>query len=202
MSTKAANQTSLTGHCYKVGLEPLLVLSTPVTELFDAWAVAEAVDTALRGASRTAVIAVGDCDPAAAALNSASSNAAVAGGTVPREANGDANRLSHLYLLGAVTADVEAAGWRAARVRILQQCWEALCRATHIGDQETTERDGCIAGAPCAPAEGAGDQGPASQPAPLPIHPLPHPVFLPHGLSPMIRCTAGSGIASQHSEKE
>eukprot|EP00965_Chrysotila_dentata_P092386 3049192-Pleurochrysis_carterae.AAC.1 len=42
--------------------------------------------------------------------------------SVPREANGDADRLSHPHLLGEVAADVEAAGWRAAHARILQRC--------------------------------------------------------------------------------
>eukprot|EP00965_Chrysotila_dentata_P129719 4288540-Pleurochrysis_carterae.AAC.1 len=48
----------------------------PAAELFGAWAVAAAVGQASRGATPTAVIAVGDCDPAAAALNAASSGAA------------------------------------------------------------------------------------------------------------------------------
>eukprot|EP00965_Chrysotila_dentata_P050882 1687696-Pleurochrysis_carterae.AAC.1 len=48
----------------------------PAAELFGAWAVAEAVGTEARGVRPVAVIAVGDCDPAALALNSASSGAA------------------------------------------------------------------------------------------------------------------------------
>eukprot|EP00965_Chrysotila_dentata_P084401 2786896-Pleurochrysis_carterae.AAC.1 len=46
--------------------------------------------------------------------------------SVPREANGDADRLSHPHLLGAVAADAEAAGWHVARARIPLHCWEAL----------------------------------------------------------------------------
>eukprot|EP00965_Chrysotila_dentata_P235926 6201033-Pleurochrysis_carterae.AAC.1 len=135
----------------------LPVLSMPAAELFGAWAVAEAVGAESRGTRPFAVVAVGDCDPAAAALNSASSGAAAMrellrgarqmtsqwlAVSVPREANGDADRLSHPHLLGAVTAEVEAAGWRTARARIPQRCWEALRRANHIGGRETAERDG------------------------------------------------------------
>eukprot|EP00965_Chrysotila_dentata_P123505 4082530-Pleurochrysis_carterae.AAC.1 len=47
----------------------------PAAELFGAWAVAEAV-SATRVERPAAVIAVGDCDPAASALNAASSGAA------------------------------------------------------------------------------------------------------------------------------
>eukprot|EP00965_Chrysotila_dentata_P068445 2263411-Pleurochrysis_carterae.AAC.1 len=47
----------------------------PAAELFGAWAVAEAVGSAL-ARQPMAAIAVGDCDPAAAALNAASSGAA------------------------------------------------------------------------------------------------------------------------------
>eukprot|EP00965_Chrysotila_dentata_P192162 6175008-Pleurochrysis_carterae.AAC.1 len=61
--------------------------------------------------------------------------------SVSREANGDADRLSHPHLLGTVTADAEGAGWRTARARIPQQCWEALRIANHIGGRETAERD-------------------------------------------------------------
>eukprot|EP00965_Chrysotila_dentata_P172923 5706871-Pleurochrysis_carterae.AAC.1 len=47
----------------------------PTAELFGAWAVAEAVRARVHDTA-AAVIAVGDCDPAAAALNAASSGAA------------------------------------------------------------------------------------------------------------------------------
>eukprot|EP00965_Chrysotila_dentata_P174426 5757890-Pleurochrysis_carterae.AAC.1 len=62
--------------------------------------------------------------------------------SVPREANGDADRLSHPRLVGAVAAEAEAAGWRTARARIPQRCWEALRRAMHAGGLEAAERDG------------------------------------------------------------
>eukprot|EP00965_Chrysotila_dentata_P126175 4170395-Pleurochrysis_carterae.AAC.1 len=47
----------------------------PTAELFGAWAVAAAVSDATAEPPE-AVIAVGDCDPAAAALNAASSGVA------------------------------------------------------------------------------------------------------------------------------
>ena len=83
------------------------LLSMPAAELFATWAVAEAAASAK---PFTAVIAVGDCDPAADALDAASSatpqmSALLArarqsakqwlGVSVPREWNLDADRLSH-----------------------------------------------------------------------------------------------------------
>eukprot|EP00965_Chrysotila_dentata_P088695 2928556-Pleurochrysis_carterae.AAC.1 len=62
--------------------------------------------------------------------------------TVPREANSDADRLSHPHLLAAVMADAEAAGWSVAHARIPPRCWEALRSASLVGGQETAERDG------------------------------------------------------------
>eukprot|EP00965_Chrysotila_dentata_P021176 701149-Pleurochrysis_carterae.AAC.1 len=51
---------------------PLWRLSMPAAELFGCFAVA-AVAAAARGAPPRAVISIGDCDPAAAALNAATS---------------------------------------------------------------------------------------------------------------------------------
>eukprot|EP00965_Chrysotila_dentata_P245998 6206902-Pleurochrysis_carterae.AAC.1 len=48
------------------------VLPLPTAELFDSWAVAQAVSVATSSTPRAA-IAVGDCDPVAAAVNAASS---------------------------------------------------------------------------------------------------------------------------------
>eukprot|EP00965_Chrysotila_dentata_P007489 243110-Pleurochrysis_carterae.AAC.1 len=88
------------------------------------WATALAVAEA-RGTAPRAIIAVGDCEPAAAAANAATSGVpqmralvkemrglaaqwlAVA---VPREANGDADRLSHPAQAAAVRAEARAAG--------------------------------------------------------------------------------------------
>eukprot|EP00965_Chrysotila_dentata_P129808 4290973-Pleurochrysis_carterae.AAC.1 len=81
----------------------------PAAELFGCWAVAEAVAHAA-GRGPRAVVAVGDCDPAAGALNAATSRVrqirALLGAartltphwlgvSVPRDANVDADRLSH-----------------------------------------------------------------------------------------------------------
>eukprot|EP00965_Chrysotila_dentata_P174326 5755027-Pleurochrysis_carterae.AAC.1 len=95
----------------------------PAAETFGMWAVAEAVSEAT-GTSPRAVIAVGDCDPAAAAENAASSGAAQIRAllaharrlthqwlavSVPRAANVDADRLSHPELLEEVQRDAAAA---------------------------------------------------------------------------------------------
>ena len=114
----------------------------PAAELFTAWALAEAVfgDASLAG-SVAALIAVGDCEPAAAALNAASSPTpqmdhllaaarALArqwlGVAVPREWNLDADRLSHPPLLDSVMADARAAGLRPRLVCVPPRCWDVL----------------------------------------------------------------------------
>eukprot|EP00965_Chrysotila_dentata_P166556 5498871-Pleurochrysis_carterae.AAC.2 len=81
----------------------------PAAELFGIWAVAQAA-AAATGQEPTAVLSVGDCQPAAAAINAATSSAeqmrALLSGArgltkqwlavaVPQEANVDADRLSH-----------------------------------------------------------------------------------------------------------
>ena len=128
-------------------------LSMPAAELFASWAVAEAAMRVAGGAGATkAVIAVGDCDPAADALNAASSGTpqmshllAAArcevrqwlGVSIPREWNLDADRLSHPHRLPEVLADACAAGLRPVAVGdeagIPERCWEALREATTRG---------------------------------------------------------------------
>eukprot|EP00965_Chrysotila_dentata_P246813 6207386-Pleurochrysis_carterae.AAC.1 len=115
---------------------PLPTVSMPAAELFGAWAVAAA---AARGMGRTpqAVVAIGDCDPAAAAIDAATSPRAqlrvlLAGArrlatqwravSVPREANGDADRLSHPDELAAVRGEAEAAGLHARVAPIPDEC--------------------------------------------------------------------------------
>eukprot|EP00965_Chrysotila_dentata_P013064 431152-Pleurochrysis_carterae.AAC.1 len=61
--------------------------------------------------------------------------------SVPREANVDADRLSHPHLLERVAADAEGAGWRTWRARIPRHCWEALSVAMHSGGEEMAERE-------------------------------------------------------------
>ena len=128
-------------------------LSMPAAELFTGWAVLEAARDAatLEGGIR-AVIAVGDCAPAAAALNAASSpvpqmDALLAaaravtrqwlGVAIPREWNVDADRLSHPAQLPAVLADAVAAGLKPRVVAVPAHCWATLRAACtlHCGDQ-------------------------------------------------------------------
>eukprot|EP00965_Chrysotila_dentata_P077203 2548956-Pleurochrysis_carterae.AAC.1 len=52
--------------------DPAPRLSMPAAELFGMWAVAEAAARA-EGTRPRAIIAVGDCDPAASAVNAAAS---------------------------------------------------------------------------------------------------------------------------------
>jgi hypothetical protein len=132
------------------------LLSMPAAELFTTWAVAEAAADATAPPSATAApharpkharaaIAVGDCDPAADALDAASSGtpqmssllAATRarvklwlGVSVPREWNVDADRLSHPHLLGDVLGDARAAGLSPAVALIPERCWRALRAAT------------------------------------------------------------------------
>ena len=120
-------------------------LSMPAAELWSAWVVAEAAAAAK---SHRAVIAVGDCDPAADALDAASSGKAQMssllaaarvrvkqwlGVSLPREWNLDADRLSHPSLLEAVLADARAAGLAPSVVRIPDHCWSALRVAAALG---------------------------------------------------------------------
>ena len=118
------------------------LLSMPAAELFTTWAVAEAAASAK---PFTAVIAVGDCDPAADALDAASSATPQMGAllsharerakqwlgvSVPREWNLDADRLSHPSLADAVLEDARNAGLSPTRAHIPDRCWRALRRAT------------------------------------------------------------------------
>ena len=120
------------------------LLSMPAAELFATWAVAEA---AASTKPFTAVIAVGDCDPAADALDAASSatpqmSALLArarqsakqwlGVSVPREWNLDADRLSHPAELGHVLRDARRAGLSPSHVAIPEWCWRALQDTTTL----------------------------------------------------------------------
>jgi hypothetical protein len=122
-------------------------LSMPAAELFGAVAVAAAV-AAARGVAPTAITAVGDCDPAVGALNAASSGNAQMRGvlgaarelaglwlavSVPREANVDADRLSHPQLYGEVAESAEAAGLAVRRARITEASWAMLRTAAAAG---------------------------------------------------------------------
>ena len=112
------------------------MLSMPAAELFATWATAEA---AIVCKPATAVIAVGDCDPAAGAIDAASSGVAAVselltamrarikfwlGVSVPREWNLDADRLEE------VLADARAAGLAPIVVEVPEWCWAVLRAAT------------------------------------------------------------------------
>jgi len=131
-------------------------LSMPAAELFTTWAVAQAAFAcASSGAAPRAVIAVGDCDPAAAALNAASSSTPQIsalligarahvrqwlGVSVPREWNCDADRLSHPRMLEAVLADARAAGLAPTVVDhhsgVPESCWATLREAMTLASED------------------------------------------------------------------
>ena len=115
-------------------------LAMPAAELFASIVLPRAV---AREADVRAVYAVGDCAPAAQSLENLYSPQpqmrallrAAEGSAwqwlpaaVPREANVDADRLSHPQEAAAVVADAEAAGFRVVRVRPTEEDW-ALLRA-------------------------------------------------------------------------
>ena len=115
-------------------------LSMPAAETFGQWAVAEAFAEA-RNTRPSAITAIGDCDPAAAAINAAASGKAQIrrllrdsrelctqwlGVSVSRDLNLDADRLSHPALLEEVRQDARAAGMETHVVPIPTRCWESL----------------------------------------------------------------------------
>ena len=127
-------------------------LSMPAAETFGQWAMAQAFAEAT-GLAPTAITAVGDCDPAAAAINAAASGRPQMrqllrgartlcrqwlGVSIPRECNLDADRLSHPALLGEVRADALAAGVETHVVPIPPSCWAVLRAA--IAAEASTRR--------------------------------------------------------------
>ena len=124
-------------------------LSMPAAELFGSVAITAAVAAAI-GSSPSAVFAITDCAPAAGVINTATSGVrqlrsliSIAracaplwlGIAIPREANVDADRLSHPHLYDAVAADAVAAGLRVHRVRIPAESrlWDDLRTAARLG---------------------------------------------------------------------
>ena len=117
-------------------------LSMPAAELFTSWAcVCAALDAAGESAGVDAVIAVGDCQPAAAALNRASSPVRQMrlllesarsrltqwlGVQVPRELNVQADILSHPSRREEVMQWLREAGYRPTLVPVPRRCWLAL----------------------------------------------------------------------------
>ena len=128
----------------------------PAAELFGMWAVAEAA-RAESGRQPHAITAVGDCDPAAGALNSVASRnpqmrGLLAGAralttqwlavSIPREYNLDADRLSHPRMLEDVRADAVAAGLTVHDAPIPVRCWEVLRVVTDEAAREGREGGG------------------------------------------------------------
>ena len=117
----------------------------PAAELFTTYACAEAALAAGGLLSTTrAVVAIGDCQPAAAALNRASSGVPQLrallraarrslqqwlGVQVPRELNLDADHLSHPSSVAEVVVAAEAAGLRVVMAPVPAHCWERLREA-------------------------------------------------------------------------
>ena len=127
-------------------------LSMPAAELFGMWAVPRAAMQ--HGMPVGPVYAVGDCDAAVGAVNAGHSGVPqmrvltrAARGTakewlgvsLPREANGDADRLSHPDLSEQVIAEAEVAGLRVHRTWIDEEAWRVLRRAIRAGGRGATE---------------------------------------------------------------
>ena len=136
--------------------------SMPLAELFGPWALASAVREASPGLEVRAVVAVGDCAPAARVLSAATSAGAQLralvtrareplwldgsdgerrcaagvqqwlGVAVPREWNQTADSLSHPAEAAAVCAALEAAGLRVQRVTTPDGCWAGLRTAMRL----------------------------------------------------------------------
>ena len=127
-------------------------LSMPAAETFGQWAAAQAYADHT-GLQPVAVTAVGDCDPAAAAINAAASGkpqmrqllrgaralcAQWLGVSIPRELNLDADRLSHPALIEEVRRDALAAGVVTHIVPIPPGCW-AVLRAAIAAEASTRQ---------------------------------------------------------------
>ena len=131
-------------------------LSMPAAELFGSVAIASAVSTAI-GSPPSAVHAITDCAPAASAINATTSGVhqlrrilRIArscaplwlGVAIPREANVDADRLSHPHLYEDVAADATAAGLRVHRIRLPLDSllWDDLRSAAQLGVGHTVDQ--------------------------------------------------------------
>ena len=124
----------------------------PAAELFTCWAVVEAVREAT-SATLLAAVSVGDCRPAAGAMDRETSRSAPmrtllraihAGGEqwlpvwVCRELNTDADELSHPSLIAEVIARAVEAGrrigerWSVVHLRIPERCWAVAREAAGL----------------------------------------------------------------------
>jgi len=134
-------------------------LSMPAGEVFASVALAEAVALAM-GSNIKAVVAVGDCSPAASALSAIYSRSpqlrhlvGVARGVshswlgvdIPRELNVDADRLSHPSQASGVAREAEEAGARVVWLEPSAAMWKSLestCRLPMGADPPPWEEEG------------------------------------------------------------
>lgn len=122
------------------------MLSMPAGEVFAALALAQAVRAHLGGGFE-AVIAVGDCAPAARAISRrysrspqmralvgacVSSAPRWLGVQVPREWNVDADRLSHPSMFDLVSREVAAGGWEVCRLDTPAGLFDLLAEVTRL----------------------------------------------------------------------
>ena len=128
--------------------------SMPAAELFTSWALAEAAfDAGAPRGATSAVVAIGDCQPAAGALNRASSPVSLMrailvqarasiqqwlGVQVPRELNLDADILSHPSRIGEVVDSVPSS-LAVVLAPAPARCWAALRAA--ISSADPTDSD-------------------------------------------------------------
>ena len=137
---KAALDVLALPRAERPNLQGRATLSMPSAETFGCWAGPEAVRSVWRHPILS-VTAIGDCDPAAAAINKSSSSVpqlrslllhmrqltmAWLGVSVPRDFNFDADRLSHPSQLPSILAELRAAGQETVVVRIPDWVWDAL----------------------------------------------------------------------------
>ena len=141
MALPRADRPSLVGRA---------TLSLPSAEAFGCWALPAAVSSVCRLPIRS-VTAVGDCDPAAAAINKASSSVPQLraillhmrklttqwlGVSVPRDFNFDADRLSHPSQLSSILAELREARRDAVVVGIPDYVWDALREAMLLSPED------------------------------------------------------------------
>mmetsp|Transcript_35760 Transcript_35760/g.86828 ORF Transcript_35760/g.86828 Transcript_35760/m.86828 type:complete len:541 (-) Transcript_35760:1988-3610(-) len=123
------------------------MLSLPAAEVFGSVALAAAVTAAVPDEVVAAVIAVGDCGPAATAISRLYSKSAQIrhllaesrvvsrswlGVSIPREWNSDADRLSHPSMAKDVAHDASAVGLRVVWVTPPEWVFDALRAASRL----------------------------------------------------------------------
>jgi hypothetical protein len=148
---KAALDVLALPRAERPNLQGRATLSMPSAETFGCWAWPEAVRSVCR-LPILSVTAIGDCDPAAAAINKSSSSVpqlralllhmrrlttAWLGVSVPRDFNFDADRLSHPSQLPAILAELREARQETVVVRVPDWVWEALRAAMLLSPDDS-----------------------------------------------------------------